>query len=152
MKILVLCTGNSCRSQMAEGWLRSWDKKMTVVSAGTEPAERVSGMAVEVMAEAGVDIGEARPKNVREYISESWDFVVTVCGEAAERCPTFEGKVDCRIHIGVDDPAKAEGTEEFVRSEFRRIREELRRRLAEFYVRDVQGRDGLRCECNKARI
>lgn len=151
MKILVLCTGNSCRSQMAEGWLRSWDESMTVVSAGTEPAERVNGMAVEVMAEAGVDIGGGKPKDVREFTGERWDFVVTVCNGAAERCPLFEGEVGRHVHIGMDDPAEVRGTEERVRGEFRRVRDELRRRLAEFYAQDVRGRELSEGECQRER-
>lgn len=139
MKILILCTGNSCRSQMAEGWLRSWDKEMTVVSAGTEPVGEVNRLAVEVMAEVGVDISQAYPKSVWDFTDESWDFVVTVCSGAAENCPRFEGEVGRRVHIGVDDPAKAEGTRESVLAEFRRVREELRQRLREFLVCDVQG-------------
>lgn len=79
MKILILCTGNSCRSQMAEGWLGSWYKEMTVVSAGTEPVGEVNRLAVEVMAEVGVDISQAYPKSVWDFTDESWDFVVTVC-------------------------------------------------------------------------
>lgn len=139
MKILILCTGNSCRSQIAEGWLRSWDKEMTVVSAGTEPVGEVNRLAVEVMAEVGVDISQAYPKSVWDFTDESWDFVVTVCSGAAENCPRFEGEVGRRVHIGVDDPAKAEGTREWVLAEFRRVREELRQRLRQFLVRDVQG-------------
>lgn len=139
MKILILCTGNSCRSQMAEGWLRSWDKEMTVVSAGTEPVGEVNRLVVEVMAEVGVNISQAYPKSVHKFTDESWDFVVTVCSGAAEKCPLFRGPVGCQVHIGVDDPAKAEGTAEFVLGEFRRVRDELRRRLVEFYKRDVQG-------------
>lgn len=146
MRILVLCTGNSCRSQMAEGWLRNWDKDMTVVSAGTKPVEQVNRIAIEVMAEAGVDIQKAKPKDVRTYIGENWDFVITVCGGAAEACPRFEGTVGSQVHIGVDDPAEIQGTEEYVREEFRRVRDELRERLRTFYVQNIQGE--LRCECN----
>ena len=148
MKILVLCTGNSCRSQMAEGWLLSWNKGMRVVSAGTNPAAQVHPLAVEVMAEAGIDIGRAYPKDVREYLEEDWDIVLTVCGDAAEHCPRFEGQVTRMIHVGVEDPARVEGTEDHIREEFRRIREELRQKLAVWYVRDVEGRELPSCTCS----
>ena len=136
MKILVLCTSNSCRSQMAEGFLKSFDKDLYVVSAGTEPSNEVHLKAIQVMKEVGIDISGGKPKSVNEFLNESFDFVITVCDSAKETCPVFTGKVKHRLHIGFDDPAEATGTEEFILSEFRRIRDEIKRDFGEFYERD----------------
>jgi len=133
MKILVLCTGNSCRSQMAEGFLKSFDENLFVVSAGTQPSSEVHTKAIAVMQEIGIDISKGKPKSVNEFLTQSFDYVITVCGGAKETCPVFLGKVKNNIHIGFDDPAEAEGTEEFVISEFRRIRDEIKRDFYDFY-------------------
>ena len=134
MKILILCTGNSCRSQMAHGFLQSFDSHLKVFSAGTEPAPRVNAQAVEVMAEAGRDISNHTPHNVAEYLGEEWDYVITVCGGANESCPMFTGKVKHRLHIGFDDPSHATGTPEFIAGEFRRVRDEIKTRFYDFYT------------------
>lgn len=133
MKVLILCTGNSCRSQMAHGFLQSLDPNIKVFSAGTRPSERVNPRAVEIMNERGIDISYHTPRNVEEYLNEPWDYVITVCGGAKESCPTFVGKVKHRIHIGFDDPSEAIGSEEFVMSEFRRVRDEIKDRFEQFY-------------------
>lgn len=101
MKILILCTGNSCRSQMAHGFLQSFDKNMDVFSAGTKPAEKVNPMAVKVMSETGIDLTNHTPKNVSLYLGHEWDYVITVCGGANESCPMFTGKVktDCTLDL-----------------------------------------------------
>ena len=138
MKILVLCTGNSCRSQMAEGFLKSFDNNLYVVSAGTEPSDKIHPKAIQVMNEVGIDISKGKPKPVKEFLNESFDYVITVCGGAKESCPMFSGEVKHRLHIGFDDPAEAEGTEEFVISEFRRIRDEIKRDFSEFYNNNVK--------------
>ncbi len=133
MKILVLCTGNSCRSQMAEGFLKSFDKNLEVVSAGTEPSREVHPLAIKVMLEEGINLSESKPKSVNKFLEQEFDYVITVCGGAKESCPMFTGKVKNRIHIGFDDPAEATGTDEFVLSEFRRIRDEIKRDISKFY-------------------
>ena len=138
MKILVLCTGNSCRSQMAEGFLKSFKPEIFVVSAGTEPSGEVHPKAIQVMKEIGIDLSKGKPKSVKEFLDESFDYVITVCGGAKETCPMFSGEVKHRIHIGFDDPAEAEGTEEFVLSEFRRIRNEIKRDFSEFYNNNIK--------------
>ena len=138
MKILVLCTGNSCRSQMGEGFLNSFDPKIKAVSAGTEPSNEVHPKAIQVMQEIGLDISDGKPKSVNEFLNESFDYVITVCGGAKETCPMFTGEVKHRIHIGFDDPAEAEGSEEFVISEFRRIRDEIKRDFFEFYNENIK--------------
>ena len=138
MKILILCTGNSCRSQMAHGWLQSFDQSIEVHSAGTEPAERINAGAVEVMAEAGIDISQHYPKSVDQYLKDKWDWVITVCGDANEKCPYFTGEVKNRIHIGFDDPSHATGTEEYIKSEFVRVRDEIKEDFFDFYLSNIK--------------
>lgn len=137
MRILILCTGNSCRSQMAEGILKSFDANLEVLSAGTKPAEKVASMAIEVMKEIGIDISQNYPKLVDNFLAQEFDFVITVCGGAKEVCPAFIGKVAHRIHIGFDDPAEATGTDEEIISEFRRVRDEILVDFKEFYLSNI---------------
>ena len=137
MRILILCTGNSCRSQMAEGILKSFDANLEVLSAGTKPAENVASMAIEVMKEIGLDISQNYPKLVDNFLAQEFDYVITVCGGAKEVCPAFIGKVAHRIHIGFDDPAEATGTDEEIISEFRRVRDEILRDFKEFYLSNI---------------
>ncbi|WP_303642664.1 arsenate reductase ArsC [uncultured Bacteroides sp.] len=141
MKVLILCTGNSCRSQMAHGFLQSIDKDLSVFSAGTKPAEKVNPKAVEVMKEARVDISGHNPHNVTEYLDEPWDYVITVCGGANENCPVFTGDVKHRLHIGFDDPSDANGSDEFVASEFRRVRDEIIVRFKKFYNDELKSQN-----------
>jgi arsenate reductase (thioredoxin) len=138
MKILILCTGNSCRSQMAHGILQSFDKNIEVYSAGTNPAEKVHPKAIQMLNELGLDISNHYPKKVDEYLNEEWDFVITVCGGAKETCPMFLGKVKNRIHIGFEDPADAIGSEEEVMNEFRKIRDEILRDFFTFYNKNIR--------------
>lgn len=132
MKILILCTGNSCRSQMAHGFIQSFHPDYDVHSAGTNPASQVNPKAIEVMHEAGIDLSSHFPKNVAQYLDEEWDYVITVCGGANESCPNFTGKVANRLHIGFDDPSDAIGDIEFVMSEFRRVRDEIKQKFTSF--------------------
>jgi arsenate reductase len=132
-KILILCTGNSCRSQMAEGFLKSFDSELEVYSAGTKPAERVNPKAIQVMQEMGIDISKNYPKDVEQFVNESFDYVITVCDNAKETCPVFTGKVGQQLHIGFEDPAEATGTEEEVLAVFRRVRDEIKEKFWEFY-------------------
>lgn len=133
MKILILCTGNSCRSQMAEGFLKAFDSTWEVHSAGTAPSHEVHPKAVEVMTELGVDLHQNYPKLVDEFLTQQFDYVISVCGGAKESCPTFTGTVKNNIHIGFDDPADAVGTEAEIISEFRRIRDEILRDFFAFW-------------------
>ena len=135
MKVLILCTGNSCRSQMAHGFLQAMDPLFEVHSAGTRPSSRENPRAVEVMNEVGIDLSTHTPKSVDIYLNEVWDYVITVCGGANEACPAFIGKVGQRLHIGFDDPSDAQGSEEFIMSEFRRVRDEIKQGFAEFASR-----------------
>jgi arsenate reductase (thioredoxin) len=126
MKVLILCTGNSCRSQMAHGFLQSFDPDITVCSAGTEASGKLNQKAVAVMKEIGIDISHHTSDPVELYLDQEWDYVITVCGGANEACPAFLGKVKHRLHIGFDDPSHTVGTDEFIRSEFRRVRDEIK--------------------------
>ena len=138
-RILILCTGNSCRSQMAEGFLKSLGKGLEVYSAGTKPAEKVNPFAVKAMNEIGIDIRNGIPENVEKYLSESFDYVITVCDNAKETCPIFTGKVKKRLHIGFDDPAEATGSEEEVMPVYRRVRDEIRTEFLKFYKNEIAG-------------
>ncbi len=114
IRVLILCTGNSCRSQMAHGFLQSFDEHIQVFSAGTNPAEKINPTVVEVMKEANIDISNHIPTSVTDYINDKWDYVITVCGGANETCPAFTGEVGKRLHIGFDDPSDVRGTERSV--------------------------------------
>ena len=118
---------------MAHGFLQSFSSEIGVFSAGTKPAEMINRKAVEVMKEAGIDISDHTPHNVSEYINESWDYVITVCGGANESCPVFVGNVRHRLHVGFDDPSDAIGSEELVLAEFRRVRDDIKTRFEQLY-------------------
>jgi len=138
MKILILCTGNSCRSQMAQGFLQSFDKRLEVSSAGTEPSGKVNEKAVEVMTEIGIDISHHTSDSVVLYLNEKWDYVITVCGYADENCPAFLGKVKHRLHIGFDDPSHATGTPEFIQNEYYRVRDEIKEAFYKLYTEELK--------------
>lgn len=138
MKVLVLCTGNSCRSQMAHGFLQSFDQNLTVRSAGTQATGKLNEKAVAVMNEAGIDISHHTSDQVNKYLAEEWDYVITVCGGANEACPYFTGKVKHRLHMGFDDPSHATGADEFIWSEFRRVRDEIKDQFYKFYVSEIK--------------
>lgn len=138
MRILILCTGNSCRSKMAHGFLQSISNKIEVYSAGTKPASQVNPLAVEVMMESGIDISQHTPKNVSNYLHQEWDYVITVCGGANESCPAFTGKVKHRLHMGFEDPSEATGTPEFIKGEFRRIRNQIKTGFQKFYYTNIE--------------
>ena len=138
MKVLILCTGNSCRSQMAHGFLQSFDPGITVRSAGTEASGKLNPRAVAVMKEAGIDISHHTSDSVDLYLGEEWDYVITVCGGANEACPAFIGNVKHRLHMGFDDPSHAVGTDEFIWSEFIRVRDEIREGFYKFYTEQIK--------------
>ena len=123
---------------MAEGILRSLDHSLDVHSAGTSPAEHVHPMAIEVMKEIGIDISQGKPKRVSQFLKQSLDFVITVCDDADKNCPFFTGAVKRRAHIGFIDPAKANGNEQEILAVFRRVRDEIRIRLREFYEEEIK--------------
>jgi arsenate reductase len=138
MKILILCTGNSCRSQMAHGFLQSFGRDLTVCSAGTQATGKLNEKAVAVMKEAGIDISHHTSDQVEKYLGEEWDFVITVCGGANEACPAFLGKVKHRLHIGFDDPSHVTGTDEHIWSEFRRVRDEIKVKFYDLYINRIK--------------
>ena len=130
-KILVLCTGNSCRSQIAEGYLQHFaGDKAEVYSAGVE-THGVNPKAIQVMKEDGIDISHHTSNNVNEYMHVDFDFVITVCDNAKERCPYFPSKAK-RFHYNFPDPAKATGTEVEVMNEFRKVRDMIKNYCKEF--------------------
>lgn len=138
MKILILCTGNSCRSQMAHGFLQSFDKNLDVHSAGTLPAKEVNQKAVKVMQEIGIDISHHTPKLVDQYLDDEWDYVITVCDSANETCPAFFGKVKHRLHISFEDPSHAIGNDEFIWSEFHKVRDEIKAEFYKLYIEQIK--------------
>ena len=128
-RVLILCTGNSCRSQMAEGWVNhELAEAWIACSAGTEPAPRVHPMAVTAMEEVGIDISGGRPEAVDRYLEYPWDLVVTVCDSARESCPVFPRPVE-QIHVSFPDPAEASGTLVEVLAVYRAVRDDIRDRL-----------------------
>ncbi|HZS48545.1 MAG TPA: arsenate reductase ArsC [Blastocatellia bacterium] len=130
-RVLILCTGNSARSQMAEGLLRhDGGDRFEVYSAGTKPSQ-VRPEAIEVMKEIGIDISSHRSKSVDEFVGQSFDYVITVCDNAKENCPIFPGGTK-HIHSSFDDPAAAQGDYDARLAVFRRVRDEVRDRLKLF--------------------
>jgi arsenate reductase len=128
-RVLILCTGNSCRSQMAEGWANhelvgTW----IAWSAGTRPAEQVHPLAIAAMAEVGIDISRGTPESVDRYLDAPWDLVITVCDSAKETCPIFPRPVES-LHISFPDPADAGGSDEEIMNVFRSVRDDIRERL-----------------------
>jgi arsenate reductase len=123
---------------MAHGFLQSFDPNLTVCSAGTEASGKLNEKAVKAMAEIGIDISHHTSDSVDMYLKDEWDYVITVCGGANEACPAFMGKVKHRLHIGFDDPSHAEGTDEFIWSEFIRVRDEIKRGFWKFYVEQIK--------------
>jgi len=138
-RVLILCTGNSCRSQMAEGYLRHFGKgKLDCYSAGIE-AHGLNPLAVRVMQEDGVDIRMHSSNKVEEYAGLSFDYVLTVCDQAAEHCPVFPGALQ-HLHVGFPDPAKAVGTEAEVLASFREVRAQIKGFCEEWAIRLAGGR------------
>ena len=130
-KVLFLCTGNSARSQMAEGFLKYMaGDRFEVYSAGVKPTA-VNPLAIKVMAEIGIDISKHKSKSVMEFIDQSFDYVITVCGNAQKTCPVFPGEHE-KIHWDLEDPAAAEGSEEERAAIFRRIRDEIEQRIKDW--------------------
>jgi arsenate reductase len=123
---------------MAHGFLQSFDPSIIVKSAGTEASGKLNMKAVQAMKEIGIDISHHTSDQVEMYLSEEWDLVITVCGGANENCPAFYGKVKNRLHIGFDDPSHATGTEEFIWSEFIRVRDEIKEAFHQLYQEQIK--------------
>lgn len=131
-RILILCTGNSCRSQMAEGYIKHFRPDFEVYSAGTAPAPEVHPLAIKVMQEDGIDISGGEPKLVNQFIDQPFDYVITVCDDAKETCPAFIGDVKQQLHIGFEDPAMATGSEEEVFGVFNKVRDQIKAEFKKF--------------------
>lgn len=135
-RILFLCTGNSCRSQMAEGLINhDFSGQVRAFSAGTEP-KGLNLKAVQVMAELGIDISKNTADHTSQYEGQPFDFVITLCGDANEKCPLFFGGVH-RTHIGFDDPPKTIGSEEEVMNVYRRVRDEIREKIGVYLCQAI---------------
>ncbi len=122
---------------MAEAFVKSFDSSLEVFSAGTNIASRVHSKAIQVMNEVGIDLSKNYPKSVEQFLSHSFDYVITVCNNARETCPVFVGSVRHRLHIGFDDPAEATGTEEEILAVFRRVRDEIKNGFFRFYTENI---------------
>lgn len=133
-KVLILSSGNSCRGQMAEAFLKSFDEKMIVLSAGTKAVKKVNPAAILVMKEAGFNISRKKTKNVKRLLDRDFDFVITVCSKVKEKFPAFSGKMKNRFHIAFDDPASVKGSEEVILHEYRRVRNEIKEKFFKFYL------------------
>lgn len=125
---------------MAQGFLESFDKRMVVCSAGTQASGVLNQDAVRIMAEAGIDISRHTSDPVEQYASSDWDYVITVCDGARETCPVFHGNVKHRLHIGFEDPSMAVGSDEFIRNEFIRVRDQIKERFYRFYQEEIKPR------------
>lgn len=135
-KILVVCTGNSCRSQIAEGYLRKIaGDKTEVYSAGVE-THGVNPLAIETMKEDGVDISSQTSNNMNEYLNIDFDFVITVCDNAKERCPFFPGTAK-KFHQNFPDPAKATGSKEEIKEQFRQVRQQIKNYCTQFVAENL---------------
>ena len=142
VNILVLCTGNSCRSQMAEGYLRKFgQEEIEVYSAGIE-THGLNPLAVKVMAENGLDISRHTSNHVDEYANIDFDYIITVCDHARENCPYIPGKAT-RFHHNFPDPAKASGSEEEILEEFKKVRDMIMQYISDFIQNIESNRSGV---------
>ncbi len=132
MKILILCTGNTCRSQMTAGFLKHWAPEFEIYSAGTKPERKVNPYAIKVMEEEGIDISSGFPKSADLFTEEEFDYVITVCDGAKEVCPVFAGQVKHRRHIGFEDPVDAKGTPDEILPIYRKVRDQIKEQFGKF--------------------
>jgi len=135
-RIMVLCTGNSCRSQMAEGFFKRYKKDWEIQSAGITPVG-LNPLAVKVMSEKGIDISNQESKSVQKFVKQSFDYVITVCDNARELCPLFPGRAEY-IHWDIEDPSFTGGNYEFILKKFREARDKIEKQILDFLkeVRD----------------
>jgi len=131
-KVLFLCTGNSCRSQMAEGFINARLAGFEAYSAGTTPGRQIHPKVLKVMKEVGIDLKLNQTKSLDHFQGQRFDYVITVCNSAKESCPVWLGEAGEKIHIGFDDPAIATGTDEEITAEFRRVRDEIEEQVLGF--------------------
>jgi arsenate reductase len=138
MKALIVCTGNSSRSQMAHGFLQSFDSRLNVYSAGNEPAGQIDENAVRVMQEVGIDISGHKPTSVNKYLDTEWDYEISVCGKENGACPYFPGKAKHHMHIRIESPSKFQGSHEELLNRYRRIRDEIRNEMYSLYSEQIK--------------
>jgi arsenate reductase len=139
LQVLFLCTGNSCRSQMADGIVNhDFSGKITAVSAGTDP-HGLNPRAVQVMREIGIDISQNSSDDLNRYAGQKFDYVISLCGDANEQCPAFFGGVK-RLHMPFDDPPRATGNDQQVLAVYRRVRDEIRAQLNVFFNAELKGK------------
>ena len=139
LQVLFLCTGNSCRSQMADGIVNhDFSGKITAVSAGTDP-HGLNPRAVQVMHEIGIDISQNSSDHLNRYAGQSFDYVISLCGDADEQCPAFFGGVK-RLHMPFDDPPRSTGSDQQVLTVYRRVRDEIREQMNDFFHEELEGK------------
>ncbi len=139
MKALIICTGNSSRSQMAHGFLQSFDSRLKVYSAGNDPADKIDENAVRVMQEVGIDISDHKPTSVNNYLDTEWDYEISVCGKENGSCPYFPGKAKHHYHIRIESPSKSQNAaEEELLSRYRRIRDEIKSEMYLLYSERIK--------------
>lgn len=138
MRALIVCTGNSSRSQMAHGFLQSFDPGLEVRSAGNEPADRIDNNAVKVMKEIGIDLSHHKPTSLNQYLDTEWDFEISVCGKENGACPYFPGKSKHHMHIRIQSPTEAQGSEEEVLSRYRQVRDEIKNEMYSLYKEQIK--------------
>jgi arsenate reductase len=142
-RVLVICTGNSARSQMAEGLLRQeGGESLEIFSAGSAPADRIHPLAVRAMAEIGLDISSQKPKPLSDFLGQPFDYIIAVCSKAAEACPFFPGRAE-RLHWFYDDPAAAQGTDEEQMAVFRAVRDDMKLRITDWLASMSDNREPL---------
>ncbi|MEI6695722.1 MAG: arsenate reductase ArsC [Bacteroidota bacterium] len=136
-RILIICTGNSCRSQMAEAWLRSFDDRLDVFSAGIHPEKEVSPFAIEVMKAVNIDIRQQYPKPVGDFMNDDFDVVITVCDNAKKACPVFTANVKHLLHIGFEDPADAIGTSDEILMVYQKVSIQIRDAFYKLFIEEL---------------
>ena len=124
---------------MVEGFLKALDPNLEVHSGGTQPSPQVHPAAIQAMQEIGIDISQGRPKNVSQFLKDSFDYVITVCDDADQNCPVFTGQVKCRLHFGFTDPARVAASQAEVLAVFRTVRDQIKARFIQFYDRNLRG-------------
>lgn len=138
MRVLIICTGNLCRSQIAEGFLKLLDSKLVVFSAGICPETKINPFAIRVMKEINIDISSQKPKTVEYFAHDLFDFVIAVCDFAQKNCPVFSGKVGKKVHIGFDDPAKTIDSDEEILKVYRETRDAIYTGISGFFSREIK--------------
>lgn len=133
MRVLIVCNSNSCRSQMAEAYLQSFDSKLEVMSAGSKPDNQIHPLAIEVMKEDGIDISNKKPKKIDQYLNESFDYVLTLCNKETSLLDAFNGNVQNKIHLNFEDPLTNCDDNSNEIETFRQTRDDIKENFERFY-------------------